>query len=433
MKPRSPLAALFLTVFIDLLGFGFTIPLLPFYAQRMHASGVQVTALSAAYSLMQFLCIPLWGELSDRVGRRPVLLGSIAATAVSMAALGLAPDYLSLLLVRMLQGVATANIATAMAYIADVTKPEERARGMGLLGAAFGLGFILGPFLGGVLGSYSHTLPGYAASLLALVNLGLAYRNLPESLSPELREAARARGTGLTHALRRQLTFSTLREGLRTPGLGRVVGVLFLYVTAFCSLETTFGLFLCHRFDFAERETGYFFALIGVGISLVQGVLLGRLVKAFGEVRLAQIGLALVAVGMFVLTRIERPEVLGPAARSMSEAAQRCVSGRHTVLAVLLLAWPVTLGSLFTSMSSAVLNPCLSTLTSRLAPRDRQGGTLGVQQSASSLARVLGPLLAGWSFDRGGPSAPYAAGAVLTALALLLAFGLTAPPAAEPV
>ena len=210
MKNRSALAILFVIVFIDLLGFGMVIPVMPLYAKRLGASEAWTGLLSAGYSAMQFVFAPIWGRLSDRIGRRPMLLGSIVMTAVAFALYGLAGSFPMLLISRLFAGAATANIAIARAFVADVTAPEDRARGMGIIGAAFGLGFVLGPAIGGVLSNYSLSLPGFAAAALAAVNGVAAWFILPE---PEHR-----------FSVDRRPRFAAMREELARPGIRRVIG-----------------------------------------------------------------------------------------------------------------------------------------------------------------------------------------------------------------
>jgi DHA1 family tetracycline resistance protein-like MFS transporter len=245
---NASIGTLFLTVFIDLLGFGLVIPFLPGLARRLGAGDFVATMPGAVYSVMQFVFIPVWGKLSDRIGRRPVLLWSIAATAVGMALLGLAPSLLLLLAARAFSGIATANIAVAQAYVADVTPPEHRARGMGIIGIAFGLGFILGPFIGGELSRFPV--------------LG--------------------------------------REG-PLPGIGAAVAVNFAMVLWFAGMEQTFRLFTADGFGMSDAATGHIFAIVGVVGAIVQGGLVRRLVPRVGEARLVQSGMAIQAAAFALL------------------------------------------------------------------------------------------------------------------------------------
>lgn len=402
---RPRLAPLLLTVFIDLLGFGLTIPLLPLYARSFGATALQVTLLGAAYSAMQFVFVPVWSTLSDRVGRRPVLLGSIAATAVSMALLGFARSYPELLLVRLLQGVATANIATAQAYIADVTEAEDRTRAMGMIGAAFGVGFVLGPFFGGVLAQENAALPGLAASALSVLNLGLAWVGLPESRAPSAPAPSGSRWA----RVREQLAMRSLRDAMRDSALGALVVMSFLHVLSFTQLESTFALHLCARLGFGMRETGFAFALIGLVVVIIQGGVLGRVARRFGEVNLVRAGLTLLVVGLVGVSQL--PSLVGahPLCEGGLSAAELASRSGLLVLALVVVA-----------VGNALVSPSVSTLVSRVASRDGYGAVLGAQQSAGALARVIGPTFAGVVFERFGSASPYwfASAGMVAALAM---------------
>src|SRR5262245_36391859 len=257
----ASIGTVFLTVFIDLLGFGLVIPFLPALARQLGAGDFVATMPGAVYSIMQFLFIPVWGRLSDRVGRRPVLLWSIAATAVGMAFVGVAPTLPLLLAARAFSGVATANIAVAQAYVADVTPPERRAHGMGIIGIAFGLGFILGPFIGGELSRFpvfgrEATLPAFVAAGLAVVNFLLALRTLPESLPPELRGQHVRRAT--------PIDLAAFRAAVAVPGVGAAVAINFVFILWFAGMEQTFRLFTADGFGMSDAQTGHIFALVGI-------------------------------------------------------------------------------------------------------------------------------------------------------------------------
>jgi DHA1 family tetracycline resistance protein-like MFS transporter len=237
---RASLGTLFLTVFLDLVGFGLIIPFLPALARDLGASDFVAAALSSAYSLMQFLAVPIWGRLSDRVGRRPVLLWSIAASALGMVFLGLAQSLFTVFLARLWSGAATANIAVAQAYIADVTKPRERAKGMGIIGMGFGLGFMIGPFLGGELGRFhvighQGTLPAFVAAAFSVVNLFFALSYLPESLPPEKRNV-RVRRPVL-------IDLAALRDVTRNPGVTVILLIAFNSIFWFAGVQAIFRLF----------------------------------------------------------------------------------------------------------------------------------------------------------------------------------------------
>jgi predicted MFS family arabinose efflux permease len=378
VKNRPALGILFLVVFIDLLGFGMVIPVMPLYAERLGASEAWVGLLSSGYSAMQFVFAPVWGRLSDRVGRRPVLLVSIAMTALAFLLYGLSGSFALLLLSRLFAGAATANIAIAQAYVADVTPPEGRARGMGMIGAAFGLGFVLGPAIGGFLSHWGLEVAPFAAAGLAAANLVAAWFILPE---PEHRVAPGRQGRLLA-----------LFEELRKPGIRRLLLIFFLVTLAFSAMETTYAILAKDLFRLDARQVSWLFAYIGVIVVVVQGGLIGPLTRRFGEKRLLVAGLALQAVGL---------------------AALPATGG---VVGLLLATAPLALGS-------GLANPALMSLLSRMSRADDQGGTLGIGQSASAIGRIVGPEAGTWTYSRLAPSVPYLGGAAVMALAA--AVGLT--------
>ena len=365
---RSALAILFLIVFVDLLGFGMVIPVMATYAEQLGASAAQTGWLMTGYSAMQFVFTPIWGRLSDRFGRRPLLLLSIGMTAVGFLGYALAPDFRWLLASRLFAGVATANIAIAQAYIADVTPPEGRAKGMGLIGAAFGLGFVLGPAIGGFLSTLSLAWPGYAAAILAAANGVAAFLVLPE---PAERVAARHR----PH-------FAAMLDELRRPGIRRLVVIYLLSVLAFSGMEATFALIATHRYALDPNHVFRVFVFIGVIVVIVQGGLIGPLTRRFGEKSLLVAGLGCQAVGLAAI----------PYAGGMLGLLAACV--------------PLALGS-------GLSSPALSFLLSRSARAEDQGGTLGIGQSAAALGRIAGPITATGAYDRLWQGAPYLGGALL--------------------
>jgi DHA1 family tetracycline resistance protein-like MFS transporter len=386
---KASLATLFLTVFLDLLGFGLVVPFLPGVARDHGASDFVATLLAASFSLMQFLFIPLWGRLSDRIGRRPVLLFSIAASAIGMIMLGLARSLALLFLARLWSGVATANISVAQAYIADVTTPETRARGMGLIGMGFGLGFIFGPFIGGELGRYEvlgqeGTLAAFTAAGLSVVNFVLALFTLPESLPGDRR--------GRQGGRRRIFDLPAIREVSRLPGMAVALAISFFVIFWFSGLEVTFRLFTVDAFGMTVAETGRVFAFVGVVAVVVQGGLIHRLSRRFGEVKLIRAGLLLLAAG-FAL------DALSPS------------FGR----------WLLFCASALVAGGNGLYNPSLSSYSSRQASAETQGLTLGVIQSMGALARVLGPPVGGMSYTLLGMRGPYFIGAA----GLLMVFALS--------
>jgi MFS family permease len=373
----KPLLVVFLTVVLDLLGFGIVIPLLTFYAESFDASPLQVTLLMACYSLAQFVVAPLWGQLSDRVGRRPVMLVSIGLTAVMLAGFAGSTALWMLFLFRTLHGAMTANISTAQACMADLTTPENRAKGMGLIGAAFGIGFTLGPAVGGELGKVSLTLPLWLAAGLSALNFLLALAWLPET-----------RHAGSTPS-ERSISPSKLWRALLAPVVGLCILLTFLQVFSFALMESTFTLFAERAHGLRPQDIGRLFGLVGIISIVIQGGLIGRLVKALGETRLVPLGLALLAAGVFLLP-------LAPAGAPLL--------GVFAVMAV----------------GQSIATPSLQALISRSAAATEQGSVLGAAQSFSALARATGPATGGLLFAHAGQATPfYAAGVLLVAAAAL--------------
>ncbi|MGZ3652415.1 MAG: MFS transporter [Bdellovibrionota bacterium] len=371
MKKRSPLFTIFLVVFFDLLSFGIVIPILPYYSKTFGANAFELGWLMAAYSIAQFICSPLWGSLSDRIGRRPVLLSTILLGASAMVATALAGSFWILLLARFLAGAFAANISTASAYIADVTSEENRAKGMGVIGAGFGLGFIFGPAFGGLLAAHGNfRLPILCAAGLGFANFLFAWRVLEEPPRGKL-PAARSRWAGAGEALGKART-------------GLPISLFFLHTLAFTQLEVAFGLFVLARFGFGARGAGTFLAGMGVVSAALQGGLIGRLAKIYGEPTLLPAAFFFLMIGM----------------------ASAAFAPTPVAFAVCLFAVAIGMG---------MANPCLSSLASKGAAANKRGTVLGIYQSAGSLARIVGPLVAGFLFDRFSPAAPLLCSSALVA------------------
>jgi DHA1 family tetracycline resistance protein-like MFS transporter len=400
MKSGPRLGGIFLTVFLDLLGFGLVLPFLAKEARdTFHVSAFVATLLGSVYSLMQFAFVPLWGRLSDRVGRRPVMIWSIAGTALTMGGLGAGLAWGAsvwwLFAARVFGGIATANLGTASAYIADITRPEDRAKGMGMIGAAFGLGFILGPALGGSLARVAidgrhGAVPCFVAAALSIANLVWVVLGLAESLPREKRATTPRRK--LT-----PLNVEAMGEAFALPGVALAVAVNFLVILSFTNLDQTFTFFCGDLFGIDERGTGYVLAFIGIVAAGVQGGLVRPLAKRFTESRLMQAG-ALAQVFAFAGL---------VAAGGLASHALLFASGA-------LLA-----------LGNGLTQPSTSAFISRRAPANRQGSTLGVNQSFASLARTFGPATGGWLYANVGPRAPYTAASIGMVVALALAGGLS--------
>src|SRR5690348_2587557 len=357
---RSPLIVIFTTVFIDLVGFGIVIPVLPFYAEgtAFGATPRIVGLLFASYSIMQLIFSPILGGLSDKYGRRPVLLLSIIGTGIGFLILGLATTIAMLFFGRILDGITGGNISTAQAYIADITTTENRAKGMGMIGAAFGLGFIFGPAIGGILSRWGIQVPFFFAAALCFLNAILLYFRLPETVTRDHPAKHRAAGgRGLNQVI----------KSLQQPRLAFVIVIYFLFIVAFSIMTTSFSLYTMFRFGYDAQHTGYLFAYVGLIAVIIQGGLIGRLVKRFGELPLVILGAFCFAISLFAVPFV------GPAAGG---------------LAGLLIG-----GGVF-SAGNSLATPALTSLASKSVGPAEQGTVLGVTQSAASLARAFGPFLA---------------------------------------
>jgi len=397
---RSKLFIIFMTVFIDLVGFGIVIPILPLYALHFGATPTVNGWLAGIYSAMQFLAAPLLGKISDRVGRRPVLLLSLAGTAFGFVLMGAAPRLAILtgggalawlFAARIIDGISGGNISTAQAYIADITTPEERTKTMGLIGAAFGLGFMFGPFIGGVLSHFiSDAAPFYFAGALAAVNAVLVFFRLPESLAHEHRTRPEDAAS----------LAEVLRHGSHLP---TIMGAYFFSIAGFSMMTTIYALFTFERFGFDQRHNGYIFFFIGTIGALVQGGLLRRMVKKMSERSIALAGGAFLIAGLLLLP----------------------FSGGLTTL--LIFTALVGIGNSF-------VTPSLNGLASRVAERSWQGRVIGLMQSSGSLARWVGPIFAGWllSLDAGQRllygRTPFWAGAGVLVVAVILMLRLRVEP-----
>lgn len=368
----TPLGIVFTTVVIDLIGFGIVLPILPLWAERFGASPTEIGLITASYAVMQLLFAPVWGRLSDRHGRRPVILISLAGSAVAALMIGAAGTLVVLWLARVLQGVAGASYAAAQAYVADVTTPRERARGMGLIGAAFGLGFVLGPAIGALFSAVDERLPFFVAAGLAAINLLIAYRRLPESRRAAAPSAPAPR-------------LEVVRRALSSRQLAPLVWLSFVATFAFVGMESTFALFGEARFDYGPAAMGLLFTFIGVMAAASQGLLVGRLVARSGEVRVMIGGLGGTAAGLLVVAVADN-------------------------LAILLLGLAVL------ALASGLVFSATTALISLAAGEREQGAVLGLTASVGGAARIAGPVAATLLFEHVGISVPLIVGAALFAL-----------------
>ena len=384
-EERRALIVLLTVIYFMIAGFGLVIPLLPFFAQAFDASPFLVTAMFSVFSLGQFLGEPFWGKLSDRIGRRPVLIITISGVALSYAALAFAPTIWAALAIRFVNGIMAGNISTLQGVLADITPPEKRAGRMGIMGAAFSAGFTTGPAIGGFLAQPSRGALGFQLPLLAAAAFAAASVLAVVFLVRETR--ARAEPSAL-----RQVRSAGLTEGFGHPIIGRVVMISFIVVIGFAGIEATYGLWTETRFGWGPRQIAAAFAIIGILGAVCQGWLCGRLARRFGEPRTLTAGLVLMLIGI--------------ATQGLSPTWQVAIVGFALVC-----------------VGQSLCFPNISALISRAAPPDRQGEMLGLNMSGMALARIGGPMAAGWLFVL-APGAPFALSAVLVLPALWFAWTL---------
>lgn len=356
----KPLIIIFITVFIDLVGFGIVIPLLPYYAETapFNATPFEIGILFASYSLMQFIFSPILGSLSDKYGRRPILFFSIIGSAIGYLFIGFAFALWMVFAGRIIAGITGGNISTAQAYVADVTTKENRAKGMGLFGAAFGLGFIFGPAIGGILSRYGIGVPFLFAAALSFINAGLLYFILPESVKKDSYQTSEFRKNRIVE----------LFESLKDAHFGTLTAVYFFLVTSFSIMTYAFVLYTIERFGYTAEQNGYIFAFIGILAVIFQGGLFGKLAGRFGENPLMMIGCLMMAASLFAIPYVS-PEVGG-------------LFGLLGTVALL-------------AIGNSMASPSVTSLVSKIANQNEQGKSLGVMQSGASLARAIGPAIGG--------------------------------------
>ncbi len=373
---NKPLASIFLIVFIDLLGFGLILPLLPYYAETFGASDTVVGLLVASYAAAQLIGAPILGRFSDRFGRRPILLLSLVGTLIGFLLLGFANTLWILFVARILDGLTGGNISVAQAYISDVTDAKNRAKGLGMIGAAFGLGFIIGPASGGLLSQWGYAVPAFVAAGLVTINLLMVALWLPESLPLEKRET--------TANKRPSMNFSALMEALKRPFTGPLLTTRFFFGLAFSTFQTIFALYALRRFNLDATQTGFILTYVGVLAAIVQGVLVGRLSERFRDDVLI-----FSSVGIMALS------LLGWA-----------LSPSVTVLLIVLAP---------TAFAGGILNTVLSSALTKAVEPQEIGGILGLSSSIESATRVIAPTLGGILLGRIGTWAPGVFGAILLA------------------
>lgn len=386
---NRPIVILFFTLFAVMVGFGVIIPVMPFYVLHFGATSLHLGLLMATFSVMQFLCAPYWGDLSDRIGRRPVLLIGLAGYVLSFLIMAYANALWMLFLSRIVGGVlSSATLPTALAYIGDTTSHEQRGAGMGILGAAMGLGVIFGPAIGGGLAGFGITAPFLFSAALAFVVLVVAIFVLPESLAPGLRAVTKAESGG---------RFGSLREALK-GSLAPFYGLAFITSFGAANMESVFAFFAADKLGFGPPEMGFVFLVMGVVGVVLQGVAVGRLITRFGEERVLRAGLAIGAAGFVLITF------------------------SFNMLSLLLFVSVMSVGM-------GLQRPTISSLLSKRTSAG-QGTTMGLQGSFDSLGRVIGPVWGGWLYQS-GIALPYYSGAIIIMLGLLTMHLANRPRPAE--
>lgn len=382
MENKKAFTIIFLTVFIDLLGFGLVIPILPNYAKLLGASDFGFGLIAAVYSLLNFIFTPFLGAYSDRVGRKPIILISVFVNMIGYIIFAHANSLFLFVFSRVLNGIGSSNISAAQAYIADISSPENRTKMMGMIGAAFGLGFIFGPLFGGLIkASYGIEGVGYAAAAICLLNLASVYFLLPESNKNLNKEAPI-----------KFVPINDYQKAFSKPVLRELMWLWAIYVLAFSAMNTVSALLWKEQYGFDEKHIGYLFGIIGIASVIVQGGLVGRLNKSFGEKKLLVIGTILMIIGLGTMPYVPHENFW---------------------------FW-VVINIAFVSLGNGCLSPSITALVSKVTPLEEQGRMLGLSQSIGSISRVLGPVMSGlfygWHY-----TLPYWAGAILMVLGLYLA------------
>jgi len=374
------LIAMLAVVFINMVGFGVVVPLLPFFARSMNALEWQITVMFSAYSLGQFFAEPFWGRLSDKIGRKKVLVVTVATNVIGYVALAFAPNIWAAIAIRLFTGLGAGNISTVQGYIADVTPPHQRAARMGLVGAAFGLGFIIGPALGGLLshpteGRLGYQLPLFVAAALAAISAASVQMFVKESR---------------VHAPPPPPPWRALGQARAHPVVSRVLLVSLVYMGGFSGMESTFALWAQAKMGWGAREVGLCFMVVGIASAVSQAMITGRLARRFGEARVLAVGV-LTFGGSLILQTLAPVSYLVPVFMAVG------------------------------AMGMALAMPNISAMISHSSPAGQQGSMLGLNMAAGSGARILGPIVAGFTFTYLGANWPFWCGAALTVPAAVLA------------
>lgn len=375
MKKQASLGIIFITIFIDLMGFGLVIPVIPTYANKiLGIPEAGIGLIIAAYSIMQFLFNPIAGKFSDKIGRRPIILYSLLISVFAYILFSIADSFILLLLSRMMAGLGGSNIGAAQAYIADITTKEERTKGMALIGTAFGLGFVFGPVLGGYLSGFGYFYVGFSSALASFIALIFAFFFLPESLTQKTEN----NNTKI-------FDFKGYSTVLREKITGRLIMIFFVSVFSVANIYGTYAIFTSKELNFSDSEIGLLYGVMGITSIIIQGFLLRIMVKYISEKKLFNISIIFLTVGLFFI----------PVGLSFTQ--------QIIILAVM-------------SIGTAVGQPLAMSMISRYTSPEKQGTVLGINQSMASLGRVLGPLWGGFTYQFFGHSSPFITGAFFTFL-----------------
>jgi multidrug resistance protein len=380
LKNKPALSLIFLTVFIDLLGFGILIPILPSFAVKQ--LGVDETAIGVAiavYSFVQFIFNPILGKLSDKHGRKPVIVICLLINALGYIIFAFTTSYIILVASRVVAGIGGSSISVAQAYIADVTTKETRSKGMGLIGSAFGLGFVFGPLIGGFLSKFGYMETGLGAAAFSFIAFIVTMIFLPES---------NLNRTKVVETKRRILNIDAILKAFRNPNLAILISLFFILTFSFANIYGTFALLGIQVYGFTDLQNGYMFGIIGLSSAMVQGGLIGPITKFLGKKKILIIGSFIIMVTLAIIP----------------------YAGNFLWLAI---------DGIFLSLGTGMLQPTLLSLISEVASDAEQGITLGVNQSLSALARMLGPLWGGFAFEFLGYPFPFITGAAFMSLIVI--------------
>ncbi len=386
-KESTALTLIFLTVFIDLLGFGLLIPILPAFGLKvLNIDETSIGIVISAYSFIQFIFNPIFGKISDKRGRKPVIVFCLLLNAIGYLLFSITNSFLLLLLSRIIAGIGGSSISVAQAYIADVTTPENRSKGMGIIGSAFGLGFVFGPLLGGILSEFGYAVVGYVSAGFSFLAFILTTFLLPESLNIKAQTEAEA---VLPQRRRKLIDIESFKHVFRKPDLALLISLFFVLTFSFANIYGTFALLGIQVYHFTDKQNGYMFGIIGLTSAIVQGTLIGTINKFFSRKNIFIISSFLISLNLALIP----------------------YAGNFLGLAVV---------SFFLSVGTGFFQPTILSLISEVTSEQEQGMTLGINQSMSAFARMLGPLWGGFAFEYLGYPFPFLTGAFFTAAIFLI-------------